>query len=191
MHYRVHAALSQVEVSAQFVDRVVNVVEEGLDVAVRIGHLPDSSLRALRVGQIRRVLCAAPAYLETYGIPRHPSDLLQHTVLSSSAVSPRVEWHFGHGGEALSVRMRPRLVVTSNDAALDAAVSGLGVTRLLSYQVADAVERGTLCLLLQEFEEEPWPVHLVHREGRHGSAKVRAFIDIAAERLRAHPHLQG
>lgn len=181
----------QVEVSAQFVDRVVNVVEEGLDVAVRIGHLPDSSLRALRVGQIRRVLCAAPAYLETYGIPRHPSDLLQHTVLSSSAVSPRVEWHFGHGGEALSVRMRPRLVVTSNDAALDAAVSGLGVTRLLSYQVADAVERGTLCLLLQEFEEEPWPVHLVHREGRHGSAKVRAFIDIAAERLRAHPHLQG
>lgn len=181
----------QVEVNAQFVDRVVNLVEEGLDVAVRIGHLPDSTLRAVSVGKIRRVLCAAPAYLAAHGTPLHPADLVQHTIVSASAVSPRVEWRFGQGEDALSVRMRPRLVVTSNDAALDAAVSGLGVTRLLSYQVADQVESGALCLLLEEFEEEPWPVHIVHREGRHGSAKVRAFIDIAVERLRAHPHLQG
>lgn len=181
----------QVEVSAHFVDRVVNLVDEGLDVAVRIGHLPDSSLRAVRVGQIRRVLCAAPAYLEERGMPTHPSDLLQHTVVSSSAVSPRVEWHFGLGEEALSVRMTPRLVVTSNDAALDAAVGGLGITRLLSYQVAGPVERGELRLLLEDFEEPPWPVHIVHREGRHGSAKVRSFIDLAVEQLRAHPDLQG
>jgi DNA-binding transcriptional LysR family regulator len=181
----------QVEVNAQFVDRVVNLVDEGLDVAVRIGHLPDSSLRAVRVGQIRRVLCAAPAYLEARGTPTHPSDLLQHTVVSSSAVSPRVEWHFGRGDEALSVRMTPRLVVTSNDSALDAAIAGLGITRLLSYQVADQVERGELRLLLEDFEEQAWPVHIVHREGRHGSAKVRSFIDLAVERLRAHPHLQG
>lgn len=181
----------QVEVSAQFVDRVVNLVEDGLDVAVRIGHLPDSSLRAARVGQIRRVLCAAPAYLEAHGTPLHPSDLLEHTVVSSSAVSPRVEWRFGQGGEALTVRMRPRLVVTSNDAALDAAVGGLGVTRLLSYQVAEQVERGALRLLLEDFEEAPWPVHIVHREGRHGSAKVRAFIDLAVEQLRGHPYLRG
>jgi DNA-binding transcriptional LysR family regulator len=181
----------QVEVNAQFVDRVVNLVDEGLDVAVRIGHLPDSSLRAVRVGQIRRVLCAAPAYLEARGTPTHPSDLLQHTIVSSSAVSPRVEWHFGRGDEALSVRMTPRLVVTSNDSALDAAIAGLGITRLLSYQVADQVERGELRLLLEDFEEQAWPVHIVHREGRHGSAKVRSFIDLAVERLRAHPHLQG
>jgi DNA-binding transcriptional LysR family regulator len=181
----------QVEVNAQFVDRVVNLVDEGLDVAVRIGHLPDSSLRAVKVGQIRRVLCAAPAYLEARGTPTHPSDLLQHTVVSSSAVSPRVEWHFGRGDEALSVRMTPRLVVTSNDSALDAAMAGLGITRLLSYQVADHVERGELRLLLEDFEEQAWPVHIVHREGRHGSAKVRSFIDLAVERLRAHPHLQG
>jgi DNA-binding transcriptional LysR family regulator len=181
----------QVEVNAQFVDRVVNLVDEGLDVAVRIGHLPDSSLRAVKVGQIRRVLCAAPAYLEARGTPTHPSDLLQHTVVSSSAVSPRVEWHFGRGDEALSVRMTPRLVVTSNDSALDAALAGLGITRLLSYQVADQVERGELRLLLEDFEEQAWPVHIVHREGRHGSAKVRSFIDLAVERLRAHPHLQG
>jgi DNA-binding transcriptional LysR family regulator len=181
----------QVEVNAQFVDRVVNLVDEGLDVAVRIGHLPDSSLRAVKVGQIRRVLCAAPAYLEARGTPTHPSDLLQHTVVSSSAVSPRVEWHFGRGDEALSVRMTPRLVVTSNDSALDAAMAGLGITRLLSYQVADHVERGELRLLLEDFEEQAWPVHIVHREGRHGSAKVRSFIDLAVERLRAHPPLQG
>jgi DNA-binding transcriptional LysR family regulator len=181
----------QVEVNAQFVDRVVNLVDEGLDVAVRIGHLPDSSLRAVRVGRIRRVLCAAPAYLEAHGTPSHPADLLQHTVVSSSAVSPRVEWRFGHGEEALSVRMRPRLVVTSNDAAVAAAVGGLGVTRVLSYQVAQHLERGELRLLLEEFEEEPWPVHIVHREGRNGSAKVRAFIDIAVARLRAHTALCG
>jgi DNA-binding transcriptional LysR family regulator len=180
----------QVEVNAQFVDRVVNLVEEGLDVAVRIGHLPDSSLRAVKVGQIRRVLCAAPSYLEARGTPAHPADLLQHTVVSSSAVSPRVEWQFGHGEDAIGVRMTPRLVVTSNDAALDAAVGGLGITRLLSYQVAGQLERGELRLLLEEFEEEPWPVHIVHREGRHGSAKVRSFIDLAVEQLRAHPHLQ-
>lgn len=181
----------QVEVNAQFVDRVVNLVEEGLDVAVRIGHLPDSSLRAVRAGRIRRVLCAAPAYLEAHGMPAHPADLLQHTVLASSAVSPGVEWRFGLGEEALSVRMKPRLVVSSNDAALDAALAGLGITRLLSYQVAAQVERGELRLLLEEFEEEPWPVHIVHREGRHGSAKIRGFIELAVERLRAHPCLRA
>lgn len=180
-----------VEVSAQFADRVANLVDEGLDVAVRIGHLPDSSLRAVRVGQIRRVLCAAPAYLEAHGTPSHPTDLLQHTVLASSGVSPRVEWHFGRGKDAISVRMRPRLVVTSNDSALDATIGGLGVSRLLSYHVAAQVKSGALRLLLEDFEEEPWPVHIVHREGRHGSAKVRAFIELAVEHLRAHPDLIG
>jgi DNA-binding transcriptional LysR family regulator len=181
----------QVEVSAHFVDRVVNMVEEGLDVAVRIGHLPDSTLRAARVGQIRRVLCASPAYLEAHGTPAHPADLLDHTIVSSSGVSTKGEWRFALGDENLSVRIKPRLAVTSNEAARDAAVGGLGVSRLLSYQVAEHVERGELRLVLEDFEEEPWPVHIVHREGRHGSAKVRAFIDLAVERLRAHPHLQG
>lgn len=180
----------QVEVTAHFVDRVVNVVEEGMDVAIRIGHLPDSTLRATGVGQVRRVLCAAPAYLEAQGTPVHPSDLLQHTIISSSGVSPRVEWRFGRDAQALAVRMKPRLTVTSNDAALDAAIGGLGITRLLSYQVAAAVERGALRLLLEQFEEDPWPVHVVHREGRYGSSKVRGFIDCVVEHLRAHPSLR-
>lgn len=181
----------QVEVSAHLLDRVVNLVEEGMDVAVRIGHLPDSSLRAFRVGQIRRVLCASPAYLEANGVPGHPSDLLQHTIVSSSAISPRVEWQFGKADEQLTVRMKPRLIVTSNDAAMQAAIGGLGITRLLSYQVAQEVARGGLILLLEEFEEAPWPVQVVHREGKYGSFKVRAFIDCVVERLRAQPELQG
>jgi len=181
----------QVDVSAHFVDRVVNLVEEGMDVALRIGHLPDSSLRATRLGQMRRVLCASPGYLAANGVPGHPSDLLQHTIVSSSAVSPRVEWRFGSGQEAVTVRMKPRLVVTSNDSAVQAAVDGLGITRLFSYQVAARVARGELRLLLEEHEEDPWPVHVVHREGRHGSSKVRAFIDCAVEQLRGDPHLRG
>ena len=181
----------QVDVAAHFVDRVVNLVEEGMDVAIRIGNLPDSTLRAFRVGQVRRVLCASPAYLDAHGVPEHPSDLLRHTVVSSSALSPRVEWRFGSGVEPLTVRMKPRLVVTSNDAAMQAAIGGLGITRLLSYQVAQEVERGNLKLVLEKFEEEPWPVHVVHREGKYGAFKVRAFIDSVVERLRAQPELQG
>ena len=181
----------EVDVTAQFVDRVVNLVDEGVDVAVRIGQLPDSTLRAARVGQIRRVLCASSDYLRTHGTPTHPSDLLQHTVVSSSALSSRIEWTFGHGKEPLIVRMKPRLIVTSNDAALDAAVGGLGITRLLSYQIAQEVELGRLQLLLEDFEEEPWPVHVLHREGKYGSLKVRAFIDCTVERLRAHPDLKA
>lgn len=181
----------QVAVAAHFVDHIVNLVEEGLDVAVRIGHLPDSSLRATRVGRIRRVLCAAPAYLAAHGVPRHPSELLQHTIVAGNTTLPRVEWQFRHGDEALAVRLAPRLLVTTADAAVQAATAGLGITRLLSYQVADEVQRGALALVLEDFEEAPWPVQVVHREDKLGSSKVRSFIDHAVERLRAHAHLQG
>ena len=179
----------QVKVVAHFVDRVTNLVEEGMDVAIRIGPLPDSSLRAIKVGQVRRVLCASPDYLEQHGMPQHPTDLLQHSIVSSSALSPRVEWRFGHHDEPVMVRMNPRLIVTSNDAALEGALGGLGITRLLSYQIKNEVENGALRLLLEDFEEEPWPVHVVHRQDRYGSSKVRSFIDSIVENLRAHPHL--
>lgn len=180
-----------VDVSAHFVDRVVNLVEEGMDVALRIGHLPDSSLRAIRVGKMRRVLCASPAYLATHGTPAHPSDLLEHTIVASSALCPRVDWRFGSQGDPVSVRMKPRLIVTSNDSAIQAAVGGLGITRLLAYQVAEQVASGALQLVLETYEETPWPVHVVHREGRHGSSKVRTFIDCLVEDLRDHPQLNG
>ncbi|CAN7506456.1 LysR family transcriptional regulator [Duganella sp. LjRoot269] len=179
----------EVEVSAYFLDRVVNLVDEGIDVAVRIGHLPDSSLKALRVGQVRRVLCASPEYLAKNGVPQHPSDLLRHTIIAASGISPRVEWKFGAVDDPTMVRMKPRLTVTSNDAAIEAATSGLGICRLLSYQIASELTEGRLKIVLADYEEAQWPVHLLHRESKFGSSKVRNFIDLLAENLRAHPHL--
>lgn len=179
----------EVEVSAYFLDRVVNLVDEGMDVAVRIGHLPDSSLKALRVGQARRVLCASPEYLARNGIPQHPGDLLRHTVIAASGVSPRVEWKFGAVDDPTMVRLKPRLTVTSNDAAIAGAVASLGITRLLSYQIAGELAEGKLKIVLAEYEEAAWPVHVLHRESKHGSSKVRNFIDMLVDRLRAHPFL--
>jgi DNA-binding transcriptional LysR family regulator len=179
----------EVDVSAYFLDRVVNLVDEGIDVAVRIGHLPDSSLKALRVGQARRVLCASPEYLARNGIPQHPGDLLRHTVIAASGISPRVEWKFGAVDDPTMVRMKPRLTVTVNDAAIAGAVDSLGITRLLSYQIAPQLAEGKLKIILAEYEEAPWPVHVLHRESKYGSSKVRNFIDMLVERLRANPSL--
>lgn len=172
-------------VSAMFVDRVVNLIDEGLDVGVRIGELPDSTMQALGVGHVRRVVCAAPDYLKTRGVPRTPADLARHTVIAANPVSPAVEWRFGKDRAAVRVRVNPRLTVTTNDAALEAALQGFGITRLLSYQVGPYLASGALKAVLKDHEGPRIPVHLLHREGRQGSAKVRTFIDLLAARLRA------
>ncbi len=179
------------EVDAQclFLDRVVNVVEEGIDVAVRIGELPDSSLQAARVGRVRRVLVAAPAYLKAQGVPQRPEDLSRHTIVSASGVTPVSEWRFSDGGKPLLQRLQPRMRTTTNDSAIAAAVAGLGITRLLSYQVAAHVHSGALRILLEDFEAAPLPVHVVHHEGRRATQKVRSFIDLAVDMLRADPAL--
>lgn len=174
----------EVDVSAFFLDRVVNMVEEGMDVAVRIGPLPDSGLKALRVGRVRRMLCASPDYLARHGVPKHPSDLAGHAIIGTTNLSPRAGWRFGVTDEPTLVRMKPRLTVTSNDGAIAAASGGLGIARLLSYQVADELASGQLQVLLAEYEEAPWPIHVLHRESKYGSAKVRAFIDMLAQGLR-------
>lgn len=179
----------EVDVSAFFLDRVVNLVEEGMDVAVRIGQLPDSGLKALRVGKMRRMLCASPEYLERHGTPRHPSELQKHEVIAAGTLSPRTDWRFGAIDDPTLIRMKPRLTVTSNDAAIAAASAGLGIARLLSYQVADEVAAGRLQVILAEYEEAPWPIHILHRESKYGSTKVRTFIDMLAEHLRSHAHL--
>lgn len=178
-----------VDVSALFLDRVVNMMEEGVDVGVRIGALPDSSMRALRVGQVRRVLCASPDYLAQHGIPQTPEDLKQHHIVAAAGVSPSVEWKFGDSDHAATVRIKPRLTVTSNDGAIAAVLQGAGITRLLSYQVARELEQGTLKTVLSEYESAPLPIHIVHREGRDGSAKVRSFVDFMGQALRAHSAL--
>jgi len=179
----------ETSVSALFLDRVVNMLEEGVDVGIRIRELSDSSYRALRVGHVRRVICAAPSYLKRHGIPQTPHELKQHQVIVASSLSQNIEWRFVEQGEPLSVRIKPRLTVSSNDGAIEAASLGLGVTRLMSYQVAPLLAAGKLKVVLSEFESPRVPIHIIHREGRHASAKMRAFIDLMAERLRAEPSL--
>jgi DNA-binding transcriptional LysR family regulator len=174
------------EVSAMFVDRIVNLVEEGLDVGVRIGELPASSLRALPVGSVRVIVCASPQYLKRHGTPRAPRDLLGHSVIASSAGSNAIDWRFGGG----QLRINPRLTVSTNDAAIEAALRDAGVTRLLSYQVAPHLASGALKIVLKEHEPPARPIHIVHREGRYASAKVRAFVDLMAARLRADRALE-
>ncbi|MGR8981578.1 MAG: LysR family transcriptional regulator [Gammaproteobacteria bacterium] len=174
-----------VEVNALFVDRVVNMLEEGVDTAIRIGDLPDSSYRALRVGSVRRVLCASPDYLVTHGIPQTPGDLHKQQIILARGVSPNNEMRFLQGGLPQTVKLQPILSVCDNDSAASAAMAGLGITRLLSYQIAEPLQTGKLQIVLSEFEFPPVPIHILHREGRHSSAKIRSFVDMMAERLRA------
>lgn len=178
-------AYKQTTVSALFVDRVVNLLEEGLDVGLRIGVLPDSSLRAIRVGQVRRVVCAAPAYLEKHGIPKTPADLSDHQIIDATAVSAGAEWTFVKGKEKIGVKLSPRIRVNTNDGAIEAAKGGFGLARLISYQIASELAAGKIKTVLSAYEEAPLPVHVIHREGRQGSAKVRSFVDLAVEKLRA------
>jgi DNA-binding transcriptional LysR family regulator len=173
------------EVSALFLDRIVNLLEEGLDVGVRIGELPDSSMRARRVGSVRHVLCASPDHLQSYGMPQRLEDLREHPLIASSAGNFAVDWRFESKRVAQSLAIKPRLAVTTNDAAIAAAVSGSGIARLLSYQVAPQLASGELQIILADYEPPSLPVHIVHREGRYASARVRSFIEILAERLGA------
>jgi DNA-binding transcriptional LysR family regulator len=179
----------QADVNAWFIDRVVNLVDEGIDVAVRIGEMPDSTLQAIRVGRVRRVLCASPAYLKEHGTPRRPEDLTSHTAILASGISTTPEWRLDENGKQTVVRLQPRLTTTTNDAAITAAVAGFGITRLLSYQIAQHLRDGSLEIVLADFEPPALPIQVVHREGRHATQKVRAFLDLAIDTLRAHPSL--
>lgn len=177
------------EVSALFVDRVVNMLEEGVDVAIRIGELPDSSYRAIRVGSVRRVMCASPKYLEQHGMPKSPEELTQHQIILARGLNPFPEIKFVKNDSSLTVKVKPRLMVSDNDSAVEAAVGALGITRLLSYQIAPQLSNGSLKIILSEFEPKPVPVHIVHNEGRYTSAKIRSFVDLMAQRLRADSSL--
>ena len=176
-------------VHALLLDRVVNLVEEGVDAGVRIGELPDSSTNAAPAGHVRRVVCAAPQYLKRHGMPRRPQDLKRHALIAASTAGSPGEWRFAEGRKALAVRVQPRLVVNTNDAAIEAAARGFGLARLLSYQVAPLVASGQLQIVLARYEPQPLPIHLVYREGRQTSARVRSFVDLMVERLRADPAL--
>ncbi|MDT2024356.1 LysR family transcriptional regulator [Methylocella sp. CPCC 101449] len=171
---------------AFLIDRVTNLLEEGIDVAVRLGPLPVSNLMATRVGTVRRVVCGSPDYFRRHGTPRVPADLSAHRIVGATSTWSLSEWHFGQG-QKTSVRITPRLLCSTNDAAIEAAVQGWGLTRVMSYQVAPLIAEGKLIAVLTDDEEEPLPIHVVHPEGRKVTAKVRAFVELAAQRLRNNP----
>jgi len=178
----------QVSARTLLVDHVVDLVEGGIDVAVRIAHLPDSSLTAIEVGTVRRVVCASPEYLAARGTPAAPADLASHDAVVFSSGAAQTEWQFGTPGSrsrALqSVPLRSRFAVNNADAAIAAAVAGAGLTRVLSYQIGAQVQAGSLQIVLEKHAVAAIPVSVVFPAGRRSTAKVRGFVELAVERLK-------
>lgn len=179
----------EVQLYVRYLDRQPNLHEEGVDVAVLAGALPDSSLFALKAGRIRRVVCASPGYLARHGAPTHPDQLAQHQIIYSSADARLTEWRFQVQDAIRHYPLRPRLSCTTNQSAIQAACRGGGLTRCMSYQVHERLQRGELVEVLSEFGLPELPVHVVYREGRRAAARVRSFVDFAVARLREHPAL--
>ena len=173
-----------VNVEMLFVDRVVNMVEEGIDVAIRIGHPRDSSLVAIQVGQVRRVVCASPRYLRRYGIPATPQDVRAHRCIRHVGLSPRNEWSFRVGRRLVGIPINCPIVSNEIDSTLAACTTGLGLGMFLSYQTAPYRKADKIRYVLEDFEIDPVPVQIVYPHTRRLSTTVRAFIDECAKRLR-------
>lgn len=180
-----------VSINALLVDRVVNMTDEGVDVAVRIGHLHQSGQQAIKVGEVRRVVCASPAYLDQHGRPQRPEQLREAKLVTSSSSQLVSEWAFIAAGQPLKVPIEPRLVVTANNAAINLARLGWGMTRVLSYQVAAAVAAGELELVLENYEPAPLPIHVVFQQNGRVPAKVNTFVDFLSQRLGQDPALNA
>ena len=178
---------SNVSADLLFLDRVVNLVEEGIDVAIRIGQLRDSSLVAVPVGWVRRVVCAAPEYLQRRGIPRTPQDIRNHSCVRHTGLAPRADWHFRIGRRALTIPINAVVSCNDIDSSLYACLSGRGLGMFLSYQTAPYRNQKKLRYVLEEFETEPLPVHVVYPQARLVTGKVRAFVDDCVSKLRQAP----
>lgn len=177
------ATIPRVSLRLLLLDRIVSLVDEGVDLGVRLAQLPDSSLRAVRAGRVRRAIYASPGYLARHGVPSAPAQLADHACIAFEGLGPAAgRWSFGPGVGAVPVR--PRLVVITAEAAIDAAVAGLGLTRVLSYQADAAVASGRLQAVLADYDAIV-PIYLVYPAGRHLPAKVRMFVDRAVTALRA------
>jgi DNA-binding transcriptional LysR family regulator len=174
------ARYPDVSVRLILLDRLVDLVEEGFDVAIRIGTLPDTSAIATRAGSLRRIVAASPDYLKCRGEPKTPGDLGDHDTIAFLGIESMERWRFTNG----EARIRPRLSVNTAEAAIDAAKTGFGITRVLSYQAVDELSDGSLVRLLREYETEPTPVHALYPGGRHPPPKLRAFLDELVPRLR-------
>jgi len=178
------AAYPQINLRLQLIDKVLNIADEHIDLALRIAHLPDSSLTARTLGSIRLVVCGSPAYLKAHGTPLRPEDLMQHDCIAWATLGPRDTWWFGsESGPDAQLPIRTRLATTLAESALDAAVAGIGLVQTTSYQASQAIGAGQLVVLLRKFECTATPVSLVYVRDRLVPLKLRAFIDFVAPRL--------
>src|SRR6266851_2131385 len=162
-------------------DRIVNLVEDGVDLAVRIGHLPDSSLVARHVGEMRRIVVTSSDYLRQRGEPDTPETIASHETIQFGATTASPDWRFIEDGREIRVACTPRFTTNSADAAIQYAEQGGGLTRVLAYQAAEAIKAGRLTTVLAKFEQPPLPIHIVYPTSRLLSAKVRTFIDLVIE----------
>jgi DNA-binding transcriptional LysR family regulator len=177
-------AYPDIDVRLVLSDRLAHLVEDHIDLAIRIGQLPDSRLVATRIGAVRHVVCASPAYFAARGAPQNPDDLRTHDCVTFDVLSGSSAWTFGTGKTEISIPIHSRLVVSTAEAAIDAAISGVGVTRALSYQIAEATRAGALRVALEAFEPALWPINLVYSGQGLLALKLRAFLDFAAPRLK-------
>ncbi len=178
-------AYPEVNIRTVLADRLFNLNEDRVDLAIRIGALPDSAMVARRVGQVRKVVVASPDYFAEHGKPESPEEISSHDCITFEGLESPGAWSFIEGGAGVSVPVRSRLVVNTAEASVDAAISGVGITRVLSYQVAEAIARGRLVLALEAFESRPWPVNLIHVGQGLLPLKTRTFLDFAATHLKA------
>ena len=175
-----------VDVQLMLDDHPLNPVENRIDVAIRVGELPDSSLIAARVGLIRNVLCASPKYLKEHGSPKTPHEIVDHDCINftfAALMAPDV-WTFRAGKSEMSLRIHSRFAVNTAEAAIDAAIAGAGITRVLSYQVKRAIQTGALISVLTKFEPPPMPINVIYAGQNLLPLKLRAFLDFATPRLR-------
>ncbi|MET0640667.1 MAG: LysR family transcriptional regulator [Hyphomicrobium sp.] len=177
-------AYPDIDVRLTLADRIVNLLEEHVDVALRIGELRDSSMFAARIGSVRHVVCASPGYLQRRGAPATPGDLASHDCVTFEGLASPRTWTFRNNDAAETVSIHSRLVVNTAEAAIDMAVAGLGLTRVLSYQIAAKLSAGELAIVLESFEPAPIPVSFVYSANGLLPLKLRAFLDYATPRLK-------
>jgi DNA-binding transcriptional LysR family regulator len=166
-------------------DRVLSPSEDHIDVSIRIGHLPDSSMIATRIGSVRFALCASPAYLAANGSPASPDDLRKHNCITIDDMAAQRSWKFAEHGHEITAPIRSKLTVNTSEAAVQAAIASAGICRVMSYKMEGARKSGDLVILLEEFEQEPWPVHIVYAERKPVPLKLRAFLNWVTPRLKA------
>lgn len=179
------AAYPEVNLKLVLADHVIDLVENHVDAAIRIGKLPNSALVASHIGDIHWVTCASPDYIARRGAPQTPEDLIAHDCIAFEGLEPAREWRFGRGAQSRTITIRSRFAINTAESLIDAAIAGVGVCRMTSYQVDEAVRRGRLVTVLTDDTPEPLPLHLVHAPQALIPLKLRAFLDFAKPRLRA------